>query len=182
MKAQIACALVLVTSMFGCISRPREDVRGQNKREIVKDQLSGSTIQRPQDRISETIRIPFIHENGVLHVQASINGSPIKFVFDSGASDVTISVTEVSYLLKNDFLRKEDFTGQQNYVDANGDVNVGVTFNVSEMRLGPALLNDVNASVVNSHTASNLLGQSALERFGKVSIDYASNEIVLEPK
>jgi len=50
------------------------------------------------------------------------------------------------------------------------------------MKFGSAILKNVNASIVNSRTASNLLGQSALERFGKVSIDYKMNKILLEPR
>ena len=177
MKSQLIFTIFLV--LGGCISRPRD-----NQREFVREGRENSFEKDggSNDQISNQIRIPFINQNGVLYVQANVNGSPIKFVFDSGASDVTISVTEASYLLKNDYLNKSDFTGQQNYVDANGDVNVGVTFRINEMKLGSALLKNVNASVVNSRTASNLLGQSTLERFGKVSIDYKMNKILLEPR
>lgn len=171
--------LHLFLSVYGCISRPRERTYNQRGRPDLNEQSQRSGSGNSSNRIRGNIRIPFSHENGVLHIRASINGSPIKFVFDSGASDVTISATEASHLLKNGFLNKDDFTGQQNYVDANGDVNVGVTFNIAELTLGEVKLSNVQASVVNSQTASNLLGQSALSRFGKVSIDYNTNEILL---
>ena len=175
-------ALLLIQSLFGCVSRPRES-QNRNRREE-NPEVKNNDLEAPRrnDNIDGAIQIPFTSLNGVLHIQAYINGSPIKFIFDSGASDVTISVTEASHLLKNDFLSREDFTGEQNYVDANGDVNVGVTFRIREMKMGSSLLRDVNASVVNSRTASNLLGQSALERFGRVSIDYQRQVIVLEPR
>ena len=172
----------LIISFAGCISRPRENTRKDLREDQVEVQQQESDLKPQRDFVGDVVRIPFSNESGVLHVQANLNGSPLKFIFDSGASDVTISVTEASYLLKNDYLGKDDFTGQQNYMDANGDVNVGVTFLISEMKIGSALLKNVKASVVNSRTASNLLGQSALERFGKVSMDYVSNEIILEPK
>jgi aspartyl protease family protein len=171
--------LFLFLSVYGCISKPRERTYNQNGRSDLNERSQRSESRNSSNRIRKLIEIPFFHENGVLHIRASINGSPIKFVFDSGASDVTISVTEASHLLKNGFLGKDDFTGKQNYVDANGDVNVGVTFNIAELTLGEVKLNSVQASVVNSKTASNLLGQSALARFGKVSIDYNNNEIIL---
>jgi len=60
--------------------------------------------------------------------------------------------------------------------------NFGVTFQIGEMKFGSAILKNVYASVVNSRTASNLLGQSALESFGKVPSDYKMNEILLEPR
>ena len=49
------------------------------------------------DRISE---IPFEKENDVCKVKCKINGLPLHFVFDTGASDVTLSMVEATFMMK----------------------------------------------------------------------------------
>lgn len=50
-------------------------------------------------------------ENGVLKIPCSINGLPLKFVFDTGASFVCISLSEAKFMLKNGFISEEDIYG-----------------------------------------------------------------------
>jgi aspartyl protease family protein len=174
--------LFLLVGLVSCISEPRsKHVNGRSSSESERNE-GRSVRKHGRDLIGGAVRIPFFQDNGVLSVNASINGSPIKFIFDSGASDVTISLIEANHLFKNGILTKEDFTVSKNYIDANGDVNEGAGFMIDELKFGSALLRNIEASVVNSNSAPNLLGQSALERFGKVSIDYTERVIIVEPK
>jgi predicted aspartyl protease len=54
---------------------------------------------------------------------------------------------------------------------ANGDISEGTVINLRSVKFGDAVLNNVKASVVKSQTAPLLLGQSVLERLGKIEID-----------
>ena len=42
-------------------------------------------------------------EGGVYTVPCKVNGLPLKFIFDTGASDVSISLTEAIFMLKNGY-------------------------------------------------------------------------------
>ena len=48
-----------------------------------------------------TTEIPFTKESGVCKVKCDINGLPLHFVFDTGVSDVTISMVEATFMMKN---------------------------------------------------------------------------------
>ena len=120
---------------------------------------------------SYVTEIPFTKESGVCKVKCKINGLPLHFVFDTGASDVTLSMVEATFMMKNDYLSGNDVIGSQRYMDANGDVNVGTIINLKEVSFGEQSLNNVRASVVRNQKAPLLLGQSVLGRLGKIEID-----------
>ncbi len=118
-----------------------------------------------------TSEVPFVKENGIYKVHCSINGLPLYFVFDTGASDVSLSLVEANFMMKNGYLSANDVVGSQRYIDANGDVSVGTVLNIKEVSFGDCVLNNVRASVVKSQRAPLLLGQSVLGRLGKIEID-----------
>ena len=56
-------------------------------------------------------------------------------------------------------------------MDANGDVSVGTIINLKNVNFGGLDLNNVRASVVRNQSAPLLLGQSVLNRLGRIEID-----------
>ncbi len=119
-------------------------------------------------------------ENGIFLVPTKINGVSLEFIFDTGASIISISQTEALFLYKQGKLTKEDFIGEINFTDANGDISEGQVVNLKTVEIGNRTLNNVQASIVNNLKAPLLLGQSALSQFGKISIDYNKGEIIFE--
>ena len=127
------------------------------------------------NRETVTTEVPFTKENGVCKVKCNVNGLPLHFVFDTGASDVTISMVEATFMMKNGYLSGNDVVGSQRYMDANGDVSVGTIINLKNVIFGGLDLNNVRASVVRNQKAPLLLGQSVLGRLGKIEIDNSRN-------
>lgn len=115
--------------------------------------------------------VPFTKEDGVFKVKCKINDLPLHFIFDTGASDVTLSMVEATFMVKNGYLSDSDIIGSQRYMDANGNVTVGTVINLKTVEFGDLTLNNVRASVVRNQKAPLLLGQSVLGRLGKVEID-----------
>ena len=124
--------------------------------------------------------VPFTKDGGVCKVKCSINDLPLYFVFDTGASDVTISLVEANFMFKNGFLSKKDVIGSQSYVDANGDVSVGTVINLKNVTFGGHNLTNVKASVVRNQKAPLLLGQSVLGRLGRIEIDNKNSVIKIK--
>ena len=83
---------------------------------------------------SQTI-IKMKSEGGVSIIPCKVNGLNLNFIFDTGASDVSISLTEASFMLKNGYLDKSDIIGTSKYLDANGNINEGVTINLKEIEI-----------------------------------------------
>ena len=121
-----------------------------------------------------TGEIPFVKEDGICKVKCQINGLPLHFVFDTGASDVTISLVEANFMMKNGYLTDNDVIGSERYVDANGDISVGTVINLKSVDFGDFNLKNVRASVVRNQKAPLLLGQSVLGRLGRIEIDNRS--------
>ena len=122
-----------------------------------------------------TTEVPFTKESGVCKVKCDVNGLPLHFIFDTGASDVTISMVEATFMMKNGYLSSSDVVGSQRYMDANGDVSVGTIINIKTVNFGGMELTNVRASVVRNQKAPLLLGQSVLGRLGKIEIDNSKN-------
>lgn len=115
--------------------------------------------------------IPFTQESGVCKVKCAINGLPLYFIFDTGATDVSISSVEATFMAKNDFLSSSDIIGKQNYQTADGNITEGTVINLKDVKLGSLHLNNIKASVVRNQAAPLLLGQSVLSKLGKIEID-----------
>lgn len=119
-------------------------------------------------------------KNGVYEVPIEINGSKMFFIFDTGASDITISLTEATFLYKQGTLTDDDFLGTQQYQIADGSISEGTIINLKTVKIGNRTLTNVQAAVVHNMGAPLLFGQSALGQFGKVTIDYKKGEITFE--
>ncbi len=118
-----------------------------------------------------TTEIPFTKESGVCNVKCKINELPLYFVFDTGASTVSLSMVEATFMMKNGYLNKKDVVGSQYFQDANGNVSEGTIINIRQVDFGGLKLENVRASVVRNQKAPLLLGQSVLGRLGKIEID-----------
>ena len=117
---------------------------------------------------------------GVYYVPIEINGVSMKIIFDTGASSISISETEVLFLWKQGKINEDDILGTIKFQDATGNISEGTQINLKEVKIGNRTINNVEASVVHNLQAPLLLGQSALSKFGKVTIDYKKNEISFE--
>lgn len=117
---------------------------------------------------------------GTYEIPCSVNGLPLKMIFDTGASDVTISSVEASFMLKNGYLSDSDVKGKKHYMTASGDIHEGTILKLKEVKLGDAVLKNIEASVVHSQKAPLLLGQSVLEKFGTITIDNVNSILLIK--
>lgn len=57
--------------------------------------------------------------NGVYKIPCIVNGARMKFIFDTGATSVSMSKQMANYLLENEYILKEDVisSGQSSIAD-----------------------------------------------------------------
>lgn len=128
----------------------------------------------------ETVTIPMISKgSGIYEVSCKVNDLRLNFIFDTGASDISISQTEAIFMLKNGYLNSTDILGNQRYIDANGNIELGTKIIFRTVEFGGLVLKNVSASVVNNKKAPLLFGQSALSKYGKIIIDNKKNTITI---
>jgi clan AA aspartic protease (TIGR02281 family) len=125
------------------------------------------------------VTIQMKREGGISIIPCKVNGLNLKFIFDTGASEVSISMTEATFMLKNDYLSEDDIVGKSNYLDANGNINVGVKIILREIEIGGLKLYNVKASVINNMKAPLLLGQSAIGKLGTIQLDLNANTLTI---
>jgi clan AA aspartic protease (TIGR02281 family) len=116
---------------------------------------------------------------GIYLIPCKVNGLALEFVFDTGASDVSISSTEALFMLKNGYLKVSDLKGKVYYSIANGEIEEGTKINIQKIEVGKLTLYNVEASIVHSAAAPLLFGQSAMERFGKFTMDYSNSNLII---
>lgn len=109
--------------------------------------------------------------NGVYRVPCTVNGAKMKFIFDTGASNVCISMAMAEYLYDNGFLKSTDVLGEGKSSVADGRIVDHIKINLRDLEIGGMHLNNVQAIVVASQNAPLLMGQSAIQKMGTVTID-----------
>lgn len=128
-------------------------------------------------------------KNDVYTIPCKVNGLDLEFIFDTGASNVTISLTEALFMIKNRRLEKEDIIGSSYAQLANGDITENTEILIREIEISGLKLYNVRASIVHKLEAPLLLGQSAISQLGKIQLDgnkltiltkeYSNNELTI---
>jgi len=121
--------------------------------------------------VNAEVRIHMEKEAGVYKVPCQVNGLKMKFIFDTGAANVSISSTYAEMMLENGYLVESDFKGTTQSILADGSVVDNAVVNLRKVEIAGQMIENVTALVVDSQNAPLLLGQSVIQRLGKVSID-----------
>ena len=167
--------LIIMLLLTDC-GRPRD----REDRSTNSHTRTEQSYTKKNQRSGSKLIVKMKNENGVYYVPCKINGMEMQFIFDTGASDITMSAAEAIVLYKQGKLADDDFIGTQQYQIADGSIHEGALVELKTVEIGGRKLNNVRASIVDNMEAPLLLGQSALSKFGKISIDYNRNEITFE--
>ena len=154
-----------------CTYRPRGDSRRNPSR---------TRTERIDNKGERTV-VPMNYRDGVYYINIEVNDVPMKFIFDTGASIISISQTEAVFLQKQGTLTESDFKHTSYFTDANGNVSESIIVNLRKVQIGCYILENVEASIVPNQIAPLLFGQSALKQFRKISIDNKNNQLIIEP-
>lgn len=120
-------------------------------------------------------------ENGLYLIPCKVNGVPMKFIFDTGASNVNISMAEAVFLLKNGYIQESDIKGNSHAQIANGEIVENTRILLNKIEIGGVVINNVDATVSHNLNAPLLLGQSAISKLGTIQLE-DTNLIIKEPK
>ncbi|NLN38723.1 MAG: hypothetical protein GX155_03920 [Smithella sp.] len=152
------------------------DLNAHSVANIFNEYKSYLQIQKSSPTIFNPNDVKLIKRGGVYEVPVVLNNVLYLYlILDSGAADVSISPDVALTLIKTKTIRKQDWLKGAHYKFADGSTAKSERFNLRSLKIGNMELKNVTCSISNSIDAPMLLGQSALKKLGKYSIDYKKN-------
>lgn len=140
--------------------------------------ISGSNNSK---NLNENAIIPFLNNGGVYEVNTYLNNVlKLDMIFDTGAGEVQFSRDIFQTLIKTKTISVDDILEGGYYEDANGNINYNVRFNLRQLKIGKAVLENIPCCVAKDEKGSNLLGLSALKKLGKFEFDFDKAIIYLK--
>lgn len=182
MKLSLYIFIFCVNLLFSCNHPEKKNFernQGKNKEtyQSVLPNNKTQTINENPNNNTNTNTLKMELENGVKYVWIEINGIRLRFIFDTGASNICISSAEATVLYRQGTLNKDDVIKTDFFQDATGKINEAIKINLREVNIGGKILKNVEAIIIDNVNAPLLLGQSVLERFGKIEINNETAEI-----
>ncbi len=104
--------------------------------------------------------------DGHFYIETQINQVPVKFMVDTGASDITLSLADARRV----GLQPENLSYSKSYHTANG-VILGAPVVLEKMTVGPILLHHIPASVNRADMGTSLLGMEFFRHLRGFSVD-----------
>ena len=90
-------------------------------------------------------RILMEKEGGVYKVPCTVNGARMKFIFDTGAAKVSLSLAMAQYLFENGYLSKNDIVGSSKSSIASGEIVDNIDIIIRDIEINGLHLKNVHA-------------------------------------
>lgn len=156
----------------------------EDAKDVLEKWLSPST-QRTYNNpsaasSSNVVTVYMMKRNGIYYVPCQINGVNADFVFDTGASTICLSSEIADYMIKKGLLTEQDVKGKARALIANGSSYEKVVVNLKDIEIGGLHIKNVQATIAPNQNAPLLLGQSAIQRLGTITIE--GNKLIIHRK
>jgi len=132
-----------------------------------------AALEKQKAAPSKPGEVKLIKKGGVYEAPVTLNNVlSIYFIIDSGATDISISPDVALTLIRTKTIKKKDWLSGAIYRFADGSTAKSQRFKLKSVKIGDVELKNVTCSISNSLDAPMLLGQSALQKLTRYSIDY----------
>lgn len=122
-------------------------------------------------------------ESGLIEVPIVLNDVlKINFIFDSGASEVSLSPDVALTLIRTGTITEKDWLPSQNYIFADGSTAKSKRFLIKKLIIGNQILTNIEASISNSVEAPMLVGQNVMSKLGAITIDYENQLLIIKSR
>ena len=137
----------------------RHDLSGIPDR-VMGELFPGKGFQTAQGSMSFPVS-----SDGHFHVRGQLNGIPITFMVDTGATHIMLSPGDAQKL----GIRMETLRFDRIYATANGKVP-GALVRIADFRIGDIHLQGINVSVNKAAMRTSLLGMSFFKRLARYEV------------
>jgi aspartyl protease family protein len=157
LKGLVAWALIFAVGMLGYAFR--HDLAA------VKDRLLGALIPEFGTATGQRTLQFHVGQDGHFHIRATVDGVPIRFLVDTGASHIVLAPGDAARL----GLDRQRLTFDKIYATANGMVR-GASIRVAHFKVGQLHLRNVRASVNETPMGESLLGMTFFNRLKRYTV------------
>jgi aspartyl protease family protein len=119
-----------------------------------------------------------VASGGGWNINGSVNGVPVRFILDTGATATSIPLNLARALYHQGQLTEANFRGFANFTTATGASNEQAVVTLNTVTIGGQTVHNVVATVAPSGT-DLLLGQTFLRHFKSYTIDNARHLLIL---
>ncbi len=132
-----------------------------------------SSYYETYDDSEEGIAVPFKSRGSTVTIPMEIKGFGFDIVYDTGASASILSKTEFDYMRKKGLVSLYSLTGNTKHFSiADGSTVEAYEIKFDKVKIGKEIeLEDVTFYVIDSPSATSLLGQNIMRRFTKHFIE-----------
>jgi aspartyl protease family protein len=138
----------------------------------LKQRVAGELFPSKISRIGERKLAIKAANDGHFYINILVNGKKIRFMVDTGASDIVLNYSDAQKLGIN----FKEISSFRRYQTANGFVVNGM-INIEEMQLENIKFNNIQVAVSSKDIGNSLLGMSFLSQFEKY--EFYQNNLVL---
>jgi aspartyl protease family protein len=190
----ILFAVAIVFAMAYTFIKLAPKTSQKAKEEVIEDIFGVSTTHNDNDtlktviinkidsikiekRDTSVIVIPVELTMHSAFIMTKVNGVDMRFMIDTGCSDMQITSAEFFYMKHLGLVDEKDIIDKQTFEYADGNKGECHVLNIKSVVIGGIEVKNVNASIQENSDAALLLGQSVLEKLGEVSIDYSNKQL-----
>jgi aspartyl protease family protein len=112
--------------------------------------------------------------DGHFYIDATVDGQPVRFLVDTGASDIVLSPTDAARA----GFRRADLTFNRQYHTANG-IGRGAAVVIASLQVGAIRFRNVPAAVNDAPMSESLLGMGFLDRLSGYEV--RGDSLILRP-
>jgi len=119
-------------------------------------------------------------KEGVYYAPCAVNGLKLNAIIDTNAIDVSVSLSEVDFMIKKNLVKKDaDFIVTGKYNVTKDGVAEGTRIIIRKLEIGDKTLYNIEASIVDKLSAPLLLGQNAIKKLGTFSINNTNSTLTI---
>ena len=157
----IAFGAILAMAALALVVAPRDEAAPRTA--SAAEAPADSDTVRPADQIGEAMVLKR-DGSGQFHLMAQVNGQDVRFLVDTGADVVALTLEDAEALGIN-----VDTGSLKPMIQTASGTGYGAPVSVDELTFGGSTFRDVPAIVVDGLQV-NLLGQNVLRKLGKVEL------------
>lgn len=175
-RFRLISILLAIFLILGCESQPKQPFDPN-----AVDSLAEAEEDYPDEDITpeesdDCFKIPYVETSGGLKViPVRVNGMPLDMIYDTGATETMLSLTEAQYLYSKGLLTEDDFIETQSMQMADGSITEGLRIRIKRLEVGTGensfYIENITATVSGTHNSMLLLGQNVMQYFRSISID-----------